>query len=529
MADHIILVEQASDWAAHFPESTIVTAKDYLAQDEYAKKRQIKVINLCRSYRYLSIGYYCSLLAEARKHHIIPSVRTITDLSSKSSYSLSIEDLDDLVHKSVAKTRPPEPKTVETKTNGGKSLSKPEIKSLEGKAGDEKTPEHKGENVKIDTFNLYIFFGECDNKVLQELARQIFDLFRSPLLRVEFRHKGRWFISSIKPASINNLSPDLQAQFIAAYNVYVDKRWQSPRTKSIARYDLAILYNPLEKLPPSNKKSLQKFIKVGKKLDMSIDLIEKKDYSRLAEYDALFIRETTQIDHHTYRFAKKAESEGMAVIDDPGSILKCTNKVYLAELLSVNKIPRPKTMVLQKGAVMHLDAHTYPMVFKIPDGSFSRGMFKCTNAKEAKQACETLFKESDLILAQEFVYTEFDWRIGILNKTPIFACQYYMSKSHWQIVKHGAGGDFEQGNAKTLPISSAPPEVVKVALDAANLIGDGLYGVDVKENDNGVYVIEVNDNPNIDAGIEDAILGDDLYYVILKEFVRRMETRGQKR
>lgn len=77
-------------------------------------------------------------------------------------------------------------------------------------------------------------------------------------------------------------------------------------------------------------------------------MIEKKDYSKIAEYDALFIRETTRIDHHTYRFAKKGETEGMVVIDDPDSILKCTNKVYMAELLKANNIPAPRTVILKK-------------------------------------------------------------------------------------------------------------------------------------------------------------------------------------
>ena len=45
----------------------------------------------------------------------------------------------------------------------------------------------------------------------------------------------------------------------------------------------------------------------------------------------------------------------------------------------------------------------------------------------------------------------------------------------------------------------------------ANLIGDGLYGVDLKQAGDKVVVIEVNDNPNIDCGVEDVYLGDDLY------------------
>jgi glutathione synthase/RimK-type ligase-like ATP-grasp enzyme len=36
-------------------------------------------------------------------------------------------------------------------------------------------------------------------------------------------------------------------------------------------------------------------------------------------------------------------------------------------------------------------------------------------------------------------------------------------------------------------------------------------------------VIEVNDNPSVDAGVEDAYLGLDLYRRIMQEFLRRME------
>ncbi len=76
-----------------------------------------------------------------------------------------------------------------------------------------------------------------------------------------------------------------------------------------------------------------------------------------------------------------------------------------------------------------------------------------------------------------------------------------------------------------MPIEVAPRKAVQIALKAANLIGDGLYGVDVKESNGNFYVIEVNDNPNIDAGFEDAVLKDDLYRRIMQVFLTRMEQR----
>ncbi len=59
------------------------------------------------------------------------------------------------------------------------------------------------------------------------------------------------------------------------------------------------------------------------------------------------------------------------------------------------------------------------------------------------------------------------------------------------------------------------------------MVGNGLYGIDIKEVDGAAYVLEVNDNPNIDRSIEDAYLGEELYMQVMSEFLRRFEHRGQ--
>ncbi|MFZ5493500.1 MAG: RimK family protein [Pseudomonadota bacterium] len=489
MSIHLIVVENRRDWPAHFPPAMVVTVQDYLATPEYQKLRDVRVLNLCRGYRYLSLGYYCSLLAEARRHRVIPAMRAITDLSAKAIYSLGAEDLDAQVHRSLSRRIARE---------AGRS-----------------------------EFEMDIYFGRCADEALQDLAEEIFDLFPCPLLRVEFEHDSKWRISAIRPLSLGALPAEAHSLFVGAFEAYVSRRWRTPKVRESARYDIAILHDPAEKLPPTSARGLQRFIRAGKKLDLSVDLITRKDYGRLAEYDGLFIRETTAIDHHTYRFAKRAQAEGMAVIDDPESIVKCTNKVYLHELLSANRVPVPRSRVLQKGQLESLpaDAVTYPAVVKIPDGSFSRGVHKADTREQLEQFARALLRESDLILLQEFVPTEFDWRIGVLNRRPIFACQYFMSKHHWQIVKHGDGGQFTEGGARTLAIEDAPAAVVKTALAAANLIGDGFYGVDIKQSGERVVVIEVNDNPNVDPGVEDAVLGDRLYELILEDLARRLDER----
>jgi glutathione synthase/RimK-type ligase-like ATP-grasp enzyme len=493
MAEHLLLLEQQGDWKPEFPRLPVVTARDYLAGGELAAKRDLRVINLCRSYRYLSVGYYCSLLAEARGHKVIPSVRTIQELASREIYSLETEELDALAQRLLAR--------------------------------------RKTSALIPSAYELTICFGQCDVKELQPLARLIFETFRCPLLKVEFRLQGTWRIGAIKALPLAAVTGAGEARLFAALEGYLSQRWRQPRARLSYRYDLAILHDPAEDLPPSDPKALARFVKAGKALGVNVELIQRKDYSRLAEYDALFIRETTRIGHHTFRFAKKADSEGMVVIDDPDSILRCTNKVYLAELLAAHRIPRPKTLVLRKENLMDAeDQIGYPVVLKIPEGSFSRGVFKAEERAGLIRIATKLFKESDLILAQEYLYTHFDWRIGVLGRKPFYACKYLMSRDHWQIVKHEVDGGHEQGGFETLAMDQVPPVVVKAALKAADLIGDGLYGVDLKETPAGPVVIEVNDNPSLDAGVEDKVLGEQLYARLIGEFVERLDRRrGGKR
>ena len=64
---------------------------------------------------------------------------------------------------------------------------------------------------------------------------------------------------------------------------------------------------------------------------------------------------------------------------------------------------------------------------------------------------------------------------------------------------------------------------MQTALKAANLIGDGFYGVDLKQIDDKIYVIEVNDNPSIDVGVEDLVLKDELYLTVIRSIINRID------
>ena len=487
MSRLVIVVEKASDWGSYYPSDNVVTAQDYLKEPLGADDERTQVINLCRSYKYLGTGYYVSLLAEARGHKVIPSVRTINDLRRRSLYGLDVEDLNQKLARFLPDAR------------------------------------------DTTDFGLLLYFGETNSTPLQDLARQIFETFPCPILRIEFEREREWRIAAIKPSGLHTLDDPQEDAFADALDKFSKKLWRKPRARRKYRYDIAMLVDANEAMPPSNKRALKSFIEAGRELGIEVESIGKNDYTKLAEYDGLFIRETTTIENHTYRFAHKAEKEGMVVIDDPTSILRCTNKIYLHDLLRSRKLPTPRTEILYRDDAKRLaelpELLGFPIVLKIPDGSFSRGIVKVENSEELKKGAEELFQHTALVIAQEFMFTDYDWRIGILNKEPLYACQYFMSRGHWQIYNHGARGAAKSGGFKTFPVRDAPAEVVRLALKATAPIGDGLYGVDIKQNGNRIVVIEVNDNPSIDAGVEDEYLGEDLYRRIMEEFLRRLERK----
>lgn len=481
MTQTYIVVQQQHDWRAYHPSEQVINVDEYLAIEPNAAGRT-RVINLCQDFSYLSEGYYCSLLAEARGDSVIPSVQVLNDLAHSQLWQIKLA-----------------PKAFK------------------------KIVSHIGSEERL--FKSY--FGSVDDPVLQPLARWLFERFPCPILATKIVAQPRLEILELQILNHLSLSDEEETAFANALDEFSRKVWRSRKLKRNTIMDMAVLVNPEEAIPPSDQQALNRFEQAAKDLNVELEFIGPDDYMRLPEFDALFIRETTSIDHHTYRFAKKAESEGLVVMDDPTSIMRCTNKIYLAELFERFHVPAPKTLVLRRGQPLDIqklgETLGFPVVIKIPDGAFSRGVVKAANEEELSEKLNEFFARSSLLLAQEFLYTDFDWRIGILNNKPLYACRYYMARNHWQIYQHKDGQKTVSGGFDTMPTYEVPKAILQAAEKATKAIGNGLYGVDVKESNGQAYVIEVNDNPSLDGGVEDKFLGKALYREIIEEFIRRVE------
>lgn len=488
----LIVVDEMLD-LPELPYLEVISFDQYLK--DYPKRDEplTRIINLCDTEHYLSKGYYCSLLSEARKHKVLPSIKTINQLREESGESLNDPDQD--------------------LTFVGKLV-------LEDKSDLSALPEE-----------ITLFFGATDVPGLERLARKLFERYPAPILRVSLTAEADSVQVRVRYSSFVRLDELEKQRFLTSLGHFTDQVWRTPSQRKTHRWEMAILINPDEQLPPSDKDAITRFVKAAKKLNIYAQPVSSQQLVQLSQYDALFIRETTAIAHPTYRIARKAENLGLVVMDDPDSILRCCNKVFLHDAFSYHSVPSLPTMVAMNSEASTIDEieqrFGYPVVLKMPEGSFSSGVFKAKDRGELQSRLNELFKNSALVLIQEYFYTDYDWRIGVLNGRAIYACKYMMVRNHWQIYNQDANKRFISGGFETLPTFEVPKIVLDAAVKAANVVGKGLYGVDLKQKDHQVYVIEVNDNPSIDHEVEDAYLGNELYMLIMSEFQRRLELRGR--
>src|SRR6516162_8226774 len=188
MADWVILVDTPKDFPNADTPHKVITTKDYLARANLFQGARPKVINLSRSFADQTRGYYCSLLAEARGHRVIPSVETMVDLGARQLYAQALPELDDTLSKCLS-------------------------------AADDKTIPHR----------ILCFFGTVEDHRFDRFGRLLFDWYRCP---------------------VTKLTPAELALFHSALHEHTRREWRSKKDRATPRYSFAVLFDDNEKMPP---------------------------------------------------------------------------------------------------------------------------------------------------------------------------------------------------------------------------------------------------------------------------------------
>jgi glutathione synthase/RimK-type ligase-like ATP-grasp enzyme len=170
-------------------------------------------------------------------------------------------------------------------------------------------------------------------------------------------------------------------------------------------------------------------------------------------------------------------------------------------------VPLPETRFLQhtevtaENAAERFEGLGTPLVLKAPNSSFSAYVDRVSNVEDFIRIGKRFLRRADRIVVQQYLPSEFDWRIITLAGRVLAIMKYQFVQDKWKLMERGGQGEY----ARVIPFTAetAPAGLSAVALAAANATGQSLYGIDIKEVDGAFFVIEVNDNPNIDANAED--------------------------
>jgi glutathione synthase/RimK-type ligase-like ATP-grasp enzyme len=263
----------------------------------------------------------------------------------------------------------------------------------------------------------------------------------------------------------------------------------------------------------SNSEQLNAVIRcrdAAEKMGHTAEFIFPVDIGKIQKMDALFIRARTDPMNVTFVAARMAQFHAIPVIDDPRSIQICADKVNMYSHLMKRKVPMPKTVFLPKRDLAGERIRSLfrelgtPLVLKEPSTSFSMRVEKVTTPGEFLRVARRFIRLSDWIIVQQFIESKYDWRIGVLDGKLLYACKYTIPSLTFKI-QASVNGHIVYCGVESVPESVVPSHIIRIGIDAANAIGSGLYGVDIKNNNGDACVIEVNDNPSLESG-------EDEYY-----------------
>jgi glutathione synthase/RimK-type ligase-like ATP-grasp enzyme/gamma-glutamyl:cysteine ligase YbdK (ATP-grasp superfamily) len=513
MAEHSTVVVVSDPRDGEGLDALVLHADAFLAGAP-AVDAKARIVNLCRNHAYLSRGYYVSLLAEARGHEVVPTVHTLEAMADPHARVRALQEagVDVLDRREIALRLRALPEQVPAA--GGDPL--PPILDRD----DDERPFYRMPRPD-EVAEVLVGMGHTADPRFRRIAQRVWSAWPAPLLRMSLvLEEEVWVLFELRAEAIGRLGPAERGVLQLGLKA---PRPQPPERAERRGPSLAILYEETDPYRASTPDTIDRIERIAQRMGLRAQRLGIGDLRHLADHDALFIRTLTGLDQPAWRFATRAEALGMPVIDDPQSIVRCSNKLYLYELLRREGLATPATMVVTRQTTWaELSAGLgEPVVVKVPDGSFSAAVFKIQSQQDYDARVPELLRRSPLLVAQEFIRTDYDWRVTVLDGRVLFVCRYHMVPGHWQI-RSLAKGRVRYGRVEALPRDRAPREVARLATNAARLVGEGMYGVDIKEGPDGPMVIEVNDNPNLDVGYDDTADGDRVFEDLVQWFLRRI-------
>jgi [lysine-biosynthesis-protein LysW]--L-2-aminoadipate ligase len=185
---------------------------------------------------------------------------------------------------------------------------------------------------------------------------------------------------------------------------------------------------------------------------------------------------------------KILEEFGFRVVNDFSSSQNCLDKIRCSIRLAKHNVPTVKTMIAftEEGAVPALHEMEYPAIIKPVLGSWARLVAKVNDEDAARSVIEDRISMGPwhkILYLQKYVNKPGrDIRSTVIGDK-VVAIIYRVNPHDWR-TNTARGAKAER--------CEITPELEELSLKAANAMGEGMFGVDIME-DNGRYIVhEVN-------------------------------------
>ncbi len=220
---------------------------------------------------------------------------------------------------------------------------------------------------------------------------------------------------------------------------------------------------------------------------------------RLSSYDAILPRIGASITFFGMSVVRQFEQMDVYTPTTSAGIANSRDKLRSIQILSRHGIGIPGTMFVRDRAdVIPAIAEVggAPVVIKLLEGTQGIGVILAPDNKVAEAVIETLQSTKQNVLIQRFIAESRgkDIRAFVIGDRVVGA------------MRRSAVGDEFRSNIHrggTTEVVELEPEYERVAVQAAQIMGLRVAGVDLLESDHGPLVMEVNSSPGL-GGIEGA-------------------------
>jgi len=186
---------------------------------------------------------------------------------------------------------------------------------------------------------------------------------------------------------------------------------------------------------------------------------------------------------------------GVTVVNSCDAIMAARDKLLAHQRLAAARVPAPRTVLARQPsdvAKMVRLVGGPPVILKLLSGTHGKGVMLGKNAEEIQASLETIWALNQTLLIQEYVdhAPGTDIRVLVVGGRVLGAMKRTAKLGHFRANVH------QGAQVEPYPLTD---ELEWIALQATEVMGLDIAGVDLVESSDGFAVIEVNSAPGFEG------------------------------